>query len=463
MIQRTLSFLLLPLLFIQVPERVTGQEIAGRWYGKAEMDSTQHYLFDLRFQEGHYYGYIDLPGTGIFRVPFDSVAFSENGAVFLEQGTLPLRFRGQWDPQTDQIQGVLEHQQDSSTVSLSHSPSITRRQLPKDPLPYREEELSFVNPVGDTLVGSLTYPSDQDSLILVILISGSGPQDRNEEILGHQPFRVLADYLSRRGLAGFRYDERGYAASGGRFRPATSADYAEDSHSAVRMLMQHSERTFRSIGLVGHSEGGNIAAMVASQESAIDFLIFLAAPGLSNYESYLSSLDLILREYPETYDREYPYFQGVYQSMATISDKDMLRDTLDKQFREITLAMDEEELLLYGGAEEYVSSNVGYHSSEWYHHYLQFDVTPYLQTLKIPMLALNGDQDHSVVATPNLAGFEQTLQKAGHPNYQTILLPGVNHFFQPDADPSFDSVYFNEMTFSPQALETIFQWIEQIH
>ncbi|MEO1712589.1 MAG: alpha/beta hydrolase, partial [Bacteroidota bacterium] len=259
MIQRAVFFLPLILLFIHVPNRATGQEIAGKWYGKAELDATQHYLFDLRFEEGPYYGYIDLPGTGIFRVPFDSVAFSQNGEVFLEQSTLPLRFQGNWDPKTDQIHGVIEHQQDTSTLFLSHSPSIPRPQLPKDPLPYREEELSFVNPVGDTLVGSLTFPSHQDSLILVILISGSGTQDRNEEILGHQPFRVLADYLSRRGIAVFRYDDRGYGASGGRFRPATSADYAEDTQSAVRMLMERSELTFRSIGLVGHSEGGNIA------------------------------------------------------------------------------------------------------------------------------------------------------------------------------------------------------------
>ncbi|MEM1220924.1 MAG: alpha/beta fold hydrolase [Bacteroidota bacterium] len=463
MIQRTVFLLPLILLFLLVPEPATGQEIAGRWYGEAEVDSTQHYLFDIRYQERIYYGYFDLPGTGLFRIPFDSVSFAKNGEVYLEQKSLPLTYRGTWSAGKEEIRGIIYHQQDTAKLSLSHTPTIARPQLPKGAIPYTEKELSFVNPDGDTLLGSLSYPTDRDSLILVVLISGSGPQDRNEEILGHQPFRVLSDYLSRRGIAVFRYDDRGYGDSGGRFRPATSADYAEDTRGALKMLQGLSDFSFYSIGLAGHSEGGNIAPMVASSAPEVDFLIFLAAPGLSNYESYLSSLDLVLREYPETYDRDYPFFQGVYQSMASISDKEILRDTLEKQFTGITEVMEEEELSLYGGVEAYIQSNVQYHCSDWYHYYLQFDITPFLQSLKIPILALNGDQDHSVVAAPNLAGFEQTLQKARHPNYRTILLPGVNHFFQPDTDPSFDSVYFNEMTFSPLALETIFQWIQEIH
>lgn len=174
------------------------------------------------------------------------------------------------------------------------------------------------------------------------------------------------------------------------------------------------------------------------------------------------SLDLILNAYPETYDRDFPFFKAVYYDMATIVDKGTLKDSLQAKFSRISEEMSEEELVLYGGAENYINNQVDYHSSDWYHHYLQFDVTPYLEKLKIPILALNGDQDDSVESKSNLNGMETTLRKAKHPNFETLELKNVNHFFQESDNNSIESVYFNEVTFQVAALEKIVDWINKL-
>ncbi|MEM7575403.1 MAG: alpha/beta fold hydrolase [Bacteroidota bacterium] len=441
-------------------------DFAGRWYAKAEKDSlTQHYLFDVRFQDSQYVAFLDLPGEGLFRLPLDSVSSTrgnDHQKVYFSQAGLELEFKGLLLGNPERLEGEIQRGGLQLPLNCFRTPQVPRSQLLDDELPYLEEEVVFYNQDQTALVGTLTIPSLGSASKAVVLVSGSGPQNRDEEILGHRPFAVLADHLTRQGVAVLRYDDRGYGRSGGVFRPATTMDYAEDALAAVHYLRDLSDLNVEQIGVVGHSEGGNIAPVVASWEESVDFVILLAGPGVSNYEGYLVSLDTILRAYPETYDRDFPFFSKVYATMAQLSDRGLLRDSLEQLFQGLSAEMSEEELSIYGGAKAYVASEVAAHSTEWYHHFLQFDVTPYLKKIEVPILALNGDKDDSVIAWINLEGLEQTLSTAGHTAFKTVELPGVNHFFQESDDSSIDKVYFNEVTFSTEALRVISDWIEEL-
>ncbi|MEM9821916.1 MAG: alpha/beta fold hydrolase [Bacteroidota bacterium] len=451
------------MLFCVTACEIKAQDISGRWYSKTILEKEEfHFLLDIRTTENTFWGYIDLPAQNTFRMPLDSVSYSNSGEVVLMHRGLALSFRGKFDQDRHEMEGVVEKDGYANSLVLSRHPQVNRTQMIEEPIPYLSKDVYFYNKDSTKLAGTITFPKEGQPTKAVVLISGSGPQNRDEEILGHQPFKILADHLTRQGIVVLRYDDRGYGASEGKFRPATSLDYAYDALAAVQYLKHFDGGPIEKIGLIGHSEGGNIAPLVATLDTAVNFLVLLAAPGTSNFESYLVSLDLILKAYPETYDRDFPFFKSVYEDMATIDDKKTLRDSLTSKFQFIASVMDSEELSIYGGADQYITSQVNYHCSDWYHYYLQFDVTPYLQQLKIPILALNGDQDHSVEATFNLNGIEKTLKAAGHPQYEVVELENVNHFFQGSEDAKIESVYFNEETFSKVALKKIEQWIKKL-
>ncbi|MEM1120912.1 MAG: alpha/beta fold hydrolase [Bacteroidota bacterium] len=391
----------------------------------------------------------------------DTVIFSDDQHLKLVHNGLNIRLNGRLNTANQVINGFLHVDSSSTKVTLTRTPQAKRTQTIVPPLPYYSEEVFFYNKDSTRLAGTLTTPKQGDSFAAVVLVSGSGPQDRNSEILGHKPFEILADHLTRKGIAVLRYDDRGYGASHGQFRPATTLDYTYDALAAVNFLKTHPTQKFNKIGIIGHSEGGNIAPVAATMDSSVNFIVLLAAPGLSNYDFYLISLDLIMQETPETYDRDFPFFKSVYKDMATIDDKEILKDSLQRKFASIVLQMSEEELIPFNGADAYVKSMVAYHTSDWYHYFLQFDVTPYLEKLTIPILALNGDQDTSVEAAANLRGIQQILERSGNNNFEVVPLKNVNHFFQESKDAKIESVYFNEITFSREALVKIEKWIQQ--
>lgn len=344
----------------------------------------------------------------------------------------------------------------------SIEPLVARTQAARQPLPYVSRDVVFLNKKENIeLAGTLTLPKKKGKFPAVVLISGSGPQNRDEEVLGHKPFLVLADHLSRKGIAVLRYDGRGTARSKGLFRPATAENYAEDAWAAVEFLKNHPNIRSNQIGLVGHSEGGNIAPMLAVQRGGIGFIVLLAAPGVPNLDMYLTQLDLIFKEEPkEIYERDVPFLENVYRSMASIQDKAVLRDSLTTLFDDWLRKIPAEELATVGDVEAYKAAEIARHSDDWYHYFLQFNVQEYLSQLKIPILALNGDKDIQVEATQNLGGLKEILERSGHQQYKLVTVEGVNHFFQPCKEGNFPEIYFLPDTFFPLALKEISDWIK---
>lgn len=259
------------------------QNTLGRWYAKFTIkDTVRHYLMDFRKNNLGYSGYVDIPSANIFRIGLDTLGLDDEGSVYFSHKGLKLSFLGNLASNTTLIKGEIKVDDFSGDLMFSRKPQVPRTQIIKEPLPYNSQDIYFYNSDSTRLAGTLTIPKDKITFPAVVLISGSGPQNRDGEILGHRPFRILADYLTRHGVAVLRYDDRGYGASEGEFRPATSLDYTDDALAAVRFLAFNFPDQINKIGLIGHSEGGNIAPVAATVNPAIDFLILLAAPGLSN-------------------------------------------------------------------------------------------------------------------------------------------------------------------------------------
>jgi pimeloyl-ACP methyl ester carboxylesterase len=250
---------------------------------------------------------------------------------------------------------------------------------------------------------------------------------------------------------------------GGQFRPATLRDYADDASAAVDFLAKHSRVDASKIGLLGHSEGGNLAPMLAAERNDIAFLILMAAPGVSNLAMNLLQLEYIYQdEDPESFDRDVPHWRKIYKAMAHIADRTALRDSLEVLFDDYEAAIEnDEEFAPFGGREAFKKSSVARHSSLWYHDFLQFDGQNYLKKLQIPILALNGTRDHQVDAEQNLGAMEALFKANGNTRFKALRIEGTSHFIQHCKTCNLLEMYFLLETFSQKALDEIGAWLRK--
>jgi fermentation-respiration switch protein FrsA (DUF1100 family) len=331
-----------------------------------------------------------------------------------------------------------------------------RPQTPHPPFPYTEQNVKFASLArGIFLDGTLTIPPGQGPFPAVYLITGSGPQDRDETNLGHKPFRVIADYLSRRGVVVLRADDRGAGKSNGDFNSATTRDFADDAAGAVQFLKS---REFVShIGLIGHSEGGIIAPMVASDPALgardVDFLVLLAAPGVPGDQVIIEQQMLVSRAMgvPERLiERNREQERKILSIARSEHDPEIARSKMRAalgDFGNNPLNM--------------LSFRLDEAASPWFHFLVNYDPGPALRALKQPVLALNGSLDVQVPPEQNLPAITWELEAGANPDYEVVKLAGLNHFFQ-TAETGSPAEYGQiEETISPVALNLIGEWIER--
>jgi pimeloyl-ACP methyl ester carboxylesterase len=332
---------------------------------------------------------------------------------------------------------------------------LVRPQTPAKPYPYREEEVTFANPKAQlSLAGALTLPSGKGPFPAAILISGSGPNDRDETVAGHHPFLILADYLTRKGVAVLRYDKRGTGKSTGNYDQATTEDFAGDAAAALSYLKTRKEIDARKIGLVGHSEGGVIAPMVAVHSPEVAWVVLLAAPGLKGEDVMLLQSELILKAAGMDDDRIAKTRDFNQQSYALARrEKDpaaletKLSDLVDSTGMSTTLpptALQSQARLMV---------------SPWFRFFLDYDPIPTLKKMLCPVLALNGEKDLQIAPKENLAQIRKALEDGGNKDFQTAELPGLNHLFQ--HAPTGSPVEYGgiEETMAPEALSSISDWV----
>lgn len=326
-----------------------------------------------------------------------------------------------------------------------------RPQTPVKPYPYREEEVSYENPApGIRLGASLTLPPGKGPFAAVVLITGSGAQDRDESLFGHKPFLVLADALTRRGIAVLRSDDRGVGKSTGNFAAATTADFATDTEAAVAWLKTRTEIDPRRIGLLGHSEGGVIAPMIAARNSAIAFIVLLAGPGVRGDELLVAQVEALAEASGAT--REAAARSGTKErEILSLVESEKDNDKLEKLAREKLGTVTEQEL-----------RGVRMLGSPWFRYFLAYDPAPALTKVKCPVLALNGGLDRQVPPALNLPAIRKALQTGGNKRFEVVEMPGLNHLFQTAKTGAVAEYGAIEQTMAPEALEKIASWISTV-
>lgn len=332
---------------------------------------------------------------------------------------------------------------------------LVRPQNPKKPYPYREEEVSFTNPKAQiSLAGTLTLPSGSGPFPAAILIAGSGPQDRDDNVAGHRSFLVLADHLTSKGIAVLRYDKRGIGKSTGKYDQATTVDFASDAEAALNYLKSRKEINARKIGLIGHSEGGLIAPLIASRSSDLAWTVLLAAPGMKGEQVMLLQTELILRAAGFDDDHIAKARDFSLQSYA-LARKEKDPEVLETKLTDLVDATGMSTTL----PPTTIKPQARMMTSPWFRFFLDYDPMPALKKTQCPVLALNGDKDLQIASKENLEQIQKALQEGGSKDFQTHELAGLNHLFQHAPTGSPTEYGGIQETFAPEALTYISDWI----
>ncbi|HLR91311.1 MAG TPA: alpha/beta fold hydrolase [Balneolaceae bacterium] len=437
------------------------QDITGVWNGVLDVMGTQLTLvFHIQEADSGFTATFDSPDQGALGIPFTSVEFNDD-TLLLSAANIGAFYEGV--PAADSIAGIWSQGGQSLELNLFREEvgksARIRPQEPERPYPYYEENVTIENKRDSlSLAGTLTLPEKSGVFPAVILISGSGPQNRDQEVFGHKPFLVLSDYLTRQGLAVLRYDDRGTAESTGDFAAATSEDFAYDVMSAIEFLKNREEIDPDQIGLIGHSEGGLIAPMVANRTNDVAFMVLLAGTGVPGKEiSRMQSRTLFDAEIP---NRE-AYHDFIDKSIEIASSN---RDLAIKR-EELTQLYKNSESILSSllpegtNVDAFINQQVETSLSPWSLFFFNHDPANELRKITIPVLSLIGTNDVQVPPGLNHPPIRQALEDAGNKNFIIKELPGLNHMFQESETGSIMEYAEIEQTFSPIALDKIARWI----
>lgn len=435
----------------------------GIWQGTLSFDGKEiRILFHITTApDGTVTAAMDSPDQGAMGIPADKVKI-ENGSLYLEMKSGFIVYEGKIKEDGETVEGLLKEPQMGVSLPLilnrvDHAPSLNRPQEPQKPYPYNEEEVVYLNDkAGIKLAGTLTTPRSEGPHPAVLLITGSGAQNRDEEVFGHRIFWVLADYLTRQGIAVLRVDDRGVGGSTGDFSMSTSEDFAGDVLAGVEFLKSRKEINPEQIGLIGHSEGGIIAPMVAAKSPDVAFIVMMAGPGLPGGELLQLQSELILRA--TGVDEQTIAVNSALQEQAfTVIKQEKDTKIAEEKLRNIItssvekMSAKDKEVLGYLSPER-IEMEIRQLLSSWMRYFINHDPRPDLMRVKVPVLAINGEKDLQVPPGENLGAIEEALKAGGNKEYTVLELPNLNHPFQTvTSGPGLDYGKIEE-TISPSAL-----------
>jgi fermentation-respiration switch protein FrsA (DUF1100 family) len=419
-----------------------GPSLEGTWLGTPKVSSMRAGRVGFIIQvkpDGSFSGTFASLDEGATSIGLSRIS-QTNERVTIEVGAIGGRYEGTLNAEGSQIDGRWMQ----GGASLDLIMKRVKPQEPARPYPYVEEEVTYQNAEDAvTLAGTLTLPPTGGPFPAVLLITGSGPEDRDESLFGHRPFLVLADYLTRRGIAVLRVDDRGVGGSTGDVYQAASEDFARDVLAGVEYLKARSEIDPQRIGLIGHSDGGVIAALAAVDSNDVAFIVLMAGTGVPG--------DLVV--------------EGQVASLlkAAGADQAVIDAAIQQQRRVMEVVKSETDPNLAKKKLHDLGcpdSQVQALTSKWYYFFVTHDPQETLRKVKSPVLALNGDLDTQVLAQVNLPAIEQALREGGNPDFTVKQLPRLNHLFQTAQTGNINEYAFIEETMSPVALETMATWIE---
>jgi fermentation-respiration switch protein FrsA (DUF1100 family) len=439
------------------------------WEGTLKVGAAEVRLIFhlLKQKDGSYAGIIDSPDQGAKDIVLDEVSVKED-AIRLELQSAKMVFEGKRNKDGQEIAGDLKQAGQSFPLTLKRVAKATelkRPQTPQKAYPYEEIEAAYENKKASIkLAGTLTVPRSRGPFPAVLLITGSGPQDRDETILGHKPFLVLADYLTRRGIAVLRVDDRGVGHSTGNVRDATSRDFADDVLAGVEWLKGRKEINSSQIGLLGHSEGGIIAPLAASRSPDIAFIVMLAGTGLPGDQVLYLQAAAILKVAgtdAEGLAHQKALQERIFAVLRQEKDNAAAEPKIRAIMEELTSERGKDEKKQIVEALPLLEGQVQMVLTPWFRHFLDYDPRPALRRVSCPVLALNGQKDLQVDAKMNLQAIEAALREGGNKDVTVQELPNLNHLFQTCKTGAVSEYGAIEETLAPVALETIATWIQK--
>jgi pimeloyl-ACP methyl ester carboxylesterase len=444
-------------------------ELAGIWAGELNLGVAKlRLVVEFKKQdEGGYTGTMDSPDQNAFGMPIDEVLRDKQSIKFTMK-KIGGSYAGELAAEGKEIKGSWKQGLLSLPLVLKPGEKAkppVRTQEPKAPFPYVSEEVTYEDSKsGIKFAGTLTLPKEEGQCPAVLLISGSGPQDRNEEIAGHKPFLVLADYLTRRGIAVLRVDDRGVGGTTGKPMESTIEDHADDALAGVAFLKSHAKIDPTNIGLVGHSEGGLVAPAAAVRSPGVAFIVLLAGTGVTGEEILYRQGELIAvagGATPEAAAKNVDLQKKLFAVLRTETDQAAAQAKVEAIAAEQIAQLSDEEKKQLEGLEEIGKQQIKMLFTPWFRHFLTYDPAPVLAKVKCPVLAINGEKDLQVDPRQNLPTIEAALKSGGHTNFVIQELTGLNHLFQTCTTGSPTEYGQIEETLNPAALAAVGDWIEK--
>jgi len=441
----------------------------GIWLGdlKVNQDVSLRIAFEIKADGKTYSATLNSIDQSAYGIPVETITIKDR-SLMLNAASLNCSYEGYL-----LVDGLMKgtFKQGGASLELNlhkvdrmPGKKVLRPQEPKKPYPYVEENVKYENKeAGVSLAGTLTKPSKKGVFPAVVLISGSGANDRDELVFGHRVFLVLADYLTRQGFAVLRFDDRGVGASEGDFSKATTPDFVNDVEAGVNYLKTRKDIDFSRLGLIGHSEGGLVAPMLAAKSDDIKFMVLLAAPGVRGEELLYTQNEMILKQRgapANVIDEQNALVRKMYKCILDEKDIKVAKKRVQEIIRQNILASPQASQLddnRINGIVQQQSALV----TPWFRCFLEYDPVSSLKKVKCPVLALNGEKDIQVESKENLAAIEKALSKA-KVKYKTVELEGLNHLFLKCETGDVLEYPTLKTSFSVKAMGIIHNWIIEL-
>jgi pimeloyl-ACP methyl ester carboxylesterase len=443
------------------------RSIEGNWLGLLEFDGNtlRITLKVSKAADGSFAAKFDSIDQGVTDLDIDTITFQDKTVRF-EAKRFGESYEGTLNEKGDEISGTFKHGASSTPLvfkRITELPKLQRPQDPTKPYPYKEEEVSYENKKDKIkLAGTLTFPRTNGKHPAVILITGSGYQDRNETVVGHRPFLVLADYLTRKGIAVLRVDDRGVGGSDKGSPNYTSENFAGDVLAGIEYLKTRKEIDRKKIGLIGHSEGGIIASMVAVGSKDAAFIVMLASPGQTGEEILYAQNELAVTSGGTNPILAAQIMTAVKNMLAIAksdADKQLAEQRINEAFAKQSSEMSEDERKAFSSVQASMKAQLPVMLSTWFRYFIAYNPRQTLEKVTIPVLALNGENDTQVSAKKNLPLIADALKAGGNKDYIVKSFPKLNHLFQTSQTGLSNEYDKIEETIAPVVLETIADWI----
>lgn len=461
---KLIKYLFLLIILSQLHFLYSQPSIDGKWHGSILLSGSDLEIFvTFKTDPDSLRGTIDIPVQGAKDLKLTDCYYSTDKVHFELQAFSLAVFDGYFS--NDSIAGDFTQSIYTGTFYLVRGEK--KLEQPKDTiaLPYKEEEVTYYN--GDIkFAGTLTIPKTSGKHPAVVMITGSGAQNRDEEIYGFKIFRIIADALTRNGIAVLRTDDRGIGGSTGKSGSETTEDFAGDVNKAVKFLKTRDDIDPNQIGLFGHSEGGIIAPMVASQSGDISFIILMAGTGVKGIDILKEQSRLIILAGGGTEkeaEENNSILEKAYKCVLSDTGWDELQILVENSIKNNYDKMTDEEKKSIKDLDEYSKSmakmSVQQMKSTWMKYFMVYDPEPALEKVKCPVLMLFGENDLQVPPKQNKEPMENALKKGGNNDYKTVIIPKANHLFQ-ECDNGNPADYQKlKKEFAPGFLDAITGWI----